>query len=146
MSLAVGPQEQLPNHHHVARHCRARDMADGIPRENAFRLRQGEEFLSTNWLEHFHGSDRQVQIAGAQQALTDKGFRIRRNAAFAVLNVGAAMTACQSELNVNIRIAALGESRDPSHTGIFGYSANDTDVAAVLARQVKLEEVYPATA
>ena len=106
-------------------------------------LRPGEEYLSTNWLEHFHDSDRQAQIAGVHRALTDKGFQVRRNAAFAVLNVGVATTACKNDLNIDILVVALGESRDPSHAGIYGYVAGDTNTAATLARQVR--EVYPAT-
>ena len=128
----------------MARYCRARDMVNGIPQENAFRLRSGEEYLSTNWLEHFHDSDRQTQIAGVQRALAGKGFRVRRNAAFAVLNVGVATTVCKHDLNLDIQITTLGDAHDPSHSGIFGYTADDTDVAALLARQVNPGEVYPA--
>ena len=134
---------ELAYSHHVARYCRRRHLrSDGRPLRDAFLLRPGEEYLSTNWLEHFHNSNRQAQIAGVQQTLTDKSFRIRRNAAFAVLNVGIAIAACQNDLNLNIQIIALGEVHDPSHTGIFGYTAEDTDTAATLAQQVR--EVYPA--
>lgn len=134
---------ELAYSHNVARYCRRRHLrSDGRPLRDAFLLRPGEEFLSTNWMEHFHDSDRQVQIAGVQQALTDKGFHVRRNAVFAVLNVGAAITACKNDSNLDIQIIALGESHDPSHTGIFGYTAEDTDTAAVLARQVR--ELHPA--
>lgn len=143
MSLAPAQRGRLPERHHVARYCRARDMVNGLPQENAFRLRSGEEYLSTNWLEHFHGSDRQVQIAGVRTALTGKGFQIRPGTAFAILNVGAATTACKADLNVDIQFTVLGESHDPSHTGIFGYTAEDTDTAAVLAKLAR--EVYPVT-
>ena len=129
--------------HHVARYCRRRHLRpDGRPLRDAFLLRPGEEYLSTNWLEHFHDTDRQSQIAGVLQALADKGFRASRTASFAVLNVGAAVTACQNDLNLDIKIIALGESHDPSHTGIFGYTSGDTDTAAVLAKLAR--EVYPA--
>ena len=134
----------LSPNYHVARYCRPRDIADGIPRENAFILRSDETYLSTNWLEYFHESDRNVQIAGVNQALTDKRFRVANSGAFAVLNVGAAIVACWEERNLEIRFTRLGESGDPTHTGIFGYTVEDTDTAATLARQVR--EVYPATA
>ena len=74
--------------------------------------------------------------------MTDKGFQVRRRAAFAVLNVGVATAACKNDLNIDIQVVALGESHDPSHVGIFGYVAGDTNTAAALARQVR--EVYPA--
>ncbi len=82
--------------------------------------------------------------AGVRKALTDKGFQVSRGAAFAVLNVGAATAACKSELNLDIQVIALGETHDPSHAGIFGYTEHNTDAAATLARQVR--EVYPAAA
>lgn len=144
MPLASPQRGPLLKYHHIARHCRARDMINGMPRENAFRLRPGEEFLSTNWLEYFHDSDRQVQIVEVHQALSDKGFRVGRNAAFAILNVGVAIAACKRSLNLDIQVIALGEARDPSHTGIYGYSTEDTDVAALLAASVDPNEVHPA--
>ena len=143
MSLAAPQRHDLSAHHHVGRHCRRRDIADGIVARSAFLLRPREEYLSTNWLEHFHDSDRQVQIAGVRTALTGKGFRISPGAAFAILNVGAAIIACKADLNVDIQFTVLGEKHDPSHTGIFGYTAEDTNTAAVLAKLAR--EVYPAT-
>lgn len=131
---------ELAYSHHVARYCRRKHLrSDGRPLRDAFLLRPGEEYLSTNWLEHFHDYDRQAQIAGVQQALTGKGFHVRRNTAFAVLSVGAAATACQNDLSLDIQIVALRELRDPSHADIFGYAARDINTAATLARQA-----YPA--
>ena len=154
MSLAPAQRERLAEHHHIARHCRARDIANGMPRENAFRLRPGEEYLSTNWLEYFHDSDRQSQIAGVRakpsvirQAIWQtKAFAVSRTGVFAVLNVGAAVSACKMGRNLDVAIVALGEAHDPSHTGIFGYTEHDTDIAALLAASVRLDEVHPAIA
>lgn len=131
--------------HHVARYCRPRDIAiDGVPEEGAFRLRPGEEYLSANWLEYFHDSDRPEQLAGVRQALAAKGFRMARAARFAVLNVGAAVSRCQELLDTPIRFIALGDPHDPSHTGIYGYADHNTAVAAVLAAMVAADGLYPA--
>ena len=134
----------LPDAHHVTRYCRGRDLRpDGRPLRDAFLLRPGEPYLSTNWLEYFHDSDRQSQIAGVRQALADKNFRVSRTGAFAVLNVGAAVSACKAGLNRQIEIIALGEAHDPSHTGIFGYTEYDPDIATRLATSVNINEIYP---
>ena len=134
---------ELAHSHHVTRYCRRRHLrADGRPLRDAFLLRPGEEYLSTNWMEYFHDTNPQSQIAGVLQALADKGFRASRTASFAVLNVGAVATACKNDLNLNVKFIALGESHDPSHTGIFGYTGRNTDAAATLARLV--QEIYPA--
>ena len=139
-----GRHELLPAHH-VARHCRTRDIgATGLLLDSAFELRPGEAYLSTNWLEYFHDHDRRTQIAGVRQALTDKGFQVRRAARFAVLNVGAAVAACSDKLNLAIQFVALGESHDPSHTGIYGYTTSHDLAAATLAESVSPNEIYPA--
>lgn len=136
---------ELAYTHHVARYCRRRHLrSDGRPLRDAFLLRFGEEYLSTNWMDYFHNTDRQFQIAGVRKALTDKGFQVSRGTAFAVLNVGAATAARKNELDLNIQIIALGEAHDPSHVGIFGYTEHNADAASTLARQVR--EVYPAGA
>ena len=107
-------------------------------------LRPGEEYLSTNWLEHFHPADRAVQLTGVRQTLRDKGFRVAHTGHFGVLNVGNAVARCQQELNVEIRFITLGDARDPSHTGIYGLAGNEEDVALELAQAVDPAEVYPA--
>lgn len=137
----------LTDSHHVARYCRPRHIgSDGQPVPTAFLIRSGETYLSTNWLERFHNSDRQTQIAGVRQALADKGFRVSRAGMFAVLNVGAAVNACKTALDLDITVIALGESHDPSHAGIFGYTEYDTNAADLLAKSVSPKEIYPAAA
>jgi len=79
-----------------------------------------------------------------RQALIDKGFRIRPSASFAVLNVGVAINICKGDLDLGIEIIALGEAHDPSHTGIFGYTAYNTDVATRLASSVSPNDVHAA--
>ena len=117
-----------------------------MPIPTAFLLRPGEEYLSTNWLEHFHDSERSTQIDGVRRSLSGKGFRISRNAVFAVLNVGSATIQCGNTLNVDIQFVVLGERRDPSHAGIYGYVAQNAAVAELLAQLLNPDHVYPAAA
>ena len=112
--------------------------------EEAFLLRAGEEYLSTNWLEHFHPADRDIQLSGVRQILRDKGFRVAHTGHFGVLNVGDAVDRCRQNLNLEIRFINLGEHQDPSHTGIYGLAADKTRAAQALAQAVSPAEVYPA--
>ena len=123
----------------MARYCSPRTIRDDRPLLGAFSLRLGEYFLSTNWLEHFHESERPVQMFGVRQTLSDKGFQVSANGRFAVLNVGHS-----SKLAVNIQLSfrVLGQASDPSHTGIFGYQAGDADTAIALSQSV--QELHPA--
>ena len=63
-----------------------------------------------------------------------------------MLNVGAAVNACKTGLNLDITVIALGKSHDPSHAGIFGYNEYDTNAADLLAKSVNADEIYPAAA
>ena len=130
----------LPEHH-VARYCGPRKIINGTVGYDAFLLRIGEGFLSTNWLEHFHPADRQLQVASVQNALEGKGFRVSRSGGFAILNAGMAVQQVYDECRVLLNFRPLGQAGDPSHTGIFGYGSDDTDVAESLANLV--QEVHP---
>lgn len=61
-------------------------------------------------------------------------------ASIALLNVGLAISACKSQLNLDLRFAVLGQRHDPSHAGIYGCNAK---TALVLAKSVRPSEVYP---
>ncbi len=111
---------------------------------DAFILREQETYLSTNWLEHFHPADRDVQLAGVRQTLRDKGFRMAPTGHFGVLSVGDAVDRCRQNLNLEIRFVNLGDGRDPSHTGIYGLAADKARAAQALAQAVSPAEVYPA--
>ena len=122
--------------HNVARYCRPRDISHGRISRDAFLLRSREQFLSTNWLEHFHESDRMIQISGVRNALSGKGFRVNRNGRLAVLNVGVTHGQVSDR---PLRFIRLGTPGDPSHTGIFGYTPGDYITAAALAYSVSEE-------
>ena len=131
--------EALRPEHNVARYCRPRSLADGRPTADAFLLRDRESFLSTNWLEFFNQSDRKLQISGVRNALYRKNFRVNPNGTFAVLNVGLTVRQISGP---DLYFMPLGDTNDPSHTGVFGYEAGDTDAAAAIAKLVT--ELHPA--
>ena len=101
------------------------------------------EYLSTAWLEYFHSTDRDVQMRGVAEAL-DAKLTLRPSGRIGVLNVGDAIQACQQQSRINIEVWLLGESDDPSHTGIYGYTdvQVDPDPPAVLSRLVKSQDVF----
>ena len=134
--------------HNVARYCRPRWIVHGIVSRDAFLLRDGEQYLSTNWLEYFHQSDRGVQISGVRAALAGKNFNIHPNGGFAILNVGHSGHRVLSFLRVGLSFQVLGQVQDPSHTGVFergsaSVGAKGNDVAQLLAASVF--EIHPAS-
>ena len=139
MASQLNEGRSLTSEHNVARYCAPRNIVDGIPIPEAFHLRTGEAFLSTNWLEYFHPSDRHLQVSSVRRNLEAKGFRINRNGGFAILNVGEAI---QAVSGTSLRFVLLGQTSDPSHAGIFSIPENDADIAVALAKSVR--ELHPA--
>ena len=134
MASQLTEGRELSYEDNVVRYCAPRNIVDGMPIPEAFKLRSGEDFLSTNWLEYFHPSDRQLQISGVQRTLEDKGFRVNRNGGFAVLNVE---TTSQRINNTRLNFVLLGQTSDPSHTGVFGIPEDDADIAIAIAKSVR---------
>ena len=139
-------RRELEPAYHVARYCRPRHIReDGTLAPSAFHIRPGEEYLSTNWLEYFHDSERSAQISGVRQSLAGKGFRVSGNGSFAVLNVGDSTALDRDTLNIVIQFVLLGETHDPSHTGIFGFTThNNAAIAVTLAQSLDSSQIYPA--
>lgn len=108
-------------------------------------MRPSEQYLSTNWLEYFHLAERDSQIAGVLAALSRK-LALAHTGKIAVLNVGNSIALCQRKAGVNLRFVILDDSRDPSHTGILGYSepATNARAATLLADSVRPADLYPA--
>ena len=74
----------------------------------------------------------------------DPKLTLRASGRICVLNVGKAIRKCQQQSGVDIEVWLLGETDDPSHTGVYGYkdSQSDPDPSDVLARLVKPKDVY----
>ena len=101
------------------------------------------KYLSTAWLEHFHCTDKQIQMRGVAEALKVK-LKLLASARICVLNVGKAIQSCQQLSGVDIEVWLLGEPDDPSHTGIYGHKdiEADPDPSAILSRLVKPADVF----
>ena len=84
----------LPDNHPVSRYCKPTTVDQyGLPLSAAFMPRQGEEYLSANWLEYFGEPSLDSNIERVRTLFREKRSQILRNDRFAVLNVGAAKTA-----------------------------------------------------
>ena len=147
MASPAPTTRMLSPEHHVGRYCRPRTITNGIISRDAFLLREREQFLSANWLEHFHESDRQIQVSGVRASLAGKNYDVNPNGKFAVLNAGFAGQRIRQVHGVRLLFQLLGQASDPSHAGIFGYGPPSVDpkgydIAQSLAESV--QEEYPA--
>lgn len=136
----------VPDSDHVARYCKASTVDGGEVQATAFMLRDGEEYLSVNWLEDLNCSDRPSELR-ALQNLYSRKLSVGTTARIAMLNVGAFRTKVAQESPDMRWLRVLHEPivpEDPSHAGIFGISPNDEIIAELIARTVL--EKHPARA
>jgi len=54
--------EKIPDQNHIARFCRPWQVHEEQIQATAFMLREGEEYLSVNWLEFLNCSNRENEI------------------------------------------------------------------------------------
>ncbi|MDE2919233.1 MAG: hypothetical protein OXR64_05240 [Chloroflexota bacterium] len=139
--------DPLPDDDHVARYCKPSSVgANGLPLASAFQLRASESSLSVNWLEALGAASTDAVVDRVRALFVARGFGLRANGRFAVLNVGAAKAAVREELGLSLRIEHDPLFDDPSHAAISGFPADNLAVAVELTTLVSREDTYPAIA
>ena len=83
--------QAVPDSDHVARYCKPTTIDEGEIQATAFMLREGEEYLSVNWLEELKSPSRASQIRDLQELYTKK-LKVGSTARIAILNVGTLRT------------------------------------------------------
>ena len=144
--------EPLPDRDHVSRYCKPSAVDErGLPMANAFAIRSGESYLSVNWLEYFgvRGgsrviSEREAAVSRVREMLRRKGFRLRPNGRFALLNVGEVKTVIRRVFGRSLHVTHLPLPDDPSHAGILRCTEEDRMVASEIGAMVRAEDVRPA--
>lgn len=127
---------------HVARYCLKRSMnTDGTPMPDAFRLRDGETYLSVNWLEYFGMPTIESNMVHVREDFGRK-HSIVKNARFVVLNVGNIKRTMEDSGRI-VYVKHLNEDDYPSHASI-AYTIHDESAMIVLAGIVERSDVYPA--
>lgn len=135
----------VPDEDHVSRYCKPSAVNEsGLPLSAAFLPKQGEEYLSVNWLEYFRALDLTVAVDQVRHVFLNKNYRLRPRGRFAVLNVGAAKTAVREGTGKSLRVNHLPVNDDETHSGIIGYKADDLAVAVELKALVIPLNVHPA--
>jgi len=131
--------QPVPEADHVARYCRASSVENGEISAAAFMLRQGEEYLSVNWLEELKRPSRTTQIRSLQEVYARK-LRVRTGARIAVLNVGALRSNVERKSPDRRLLPVLHEPiipDDPSHAGIYEVPYDDETIAELIVEVVQ---------
>ena len=128
----------LPGKDHISRYCAPKTAPDGQSTGASFMLREGEEFLSVNWMEHFGETDQKSQIAKIREHIE---LSLAKYGLFAVLNVGKVIDQIQRVGEKKLAILHEPTQGDPSHSGVHGYQHEDLLIAELIAEMVI--ETYP---
>ncbi len=136
--------DPLPDDGHVARSCTPSRVEDELPLPAAFERKADEEYLSVNWLQYWGQTvPREVALARVRKGLSTR-LTLRPNGRLALLNVGAAKNAIDEWIDGGSSITHQPKPGNESHSGVFGFSATDFEVATALANLVGAKDVVAA--
>jgi hypothetical protein len=138
------PGPEIPGTDHVCRLCGETKCPDGQPFGAAFMPRPDEPYISTNWLECTGAPSREDQLTVIRQHLTNKGRKLPTNGYLAVLHLQTVIDHVRSSAPDARMLTAHHEPEpcDPTHSGIYGYTADDQLIADLIAQVV--QEVHKA--
>ena len=141
-----GRGTNLPNDDHVMRYVPwrrlRRDENDNVVGflPQAFELREGEEYLSVNWLQ-FHEGDRGTQVRLSVWGIRESFERpLGAKSAFAIGNVGMVKDICQ-KAGSRVRIVHEPEPQNPGHSAVRRLPRDDLSLLDALAADVFAERV-----
>ena len=137
------PGAPIPNSDNVIRWCTTTrvDQVTSWPKVEAFYLREGEDYLSFNWIEFFD-SDRVTAV----NALRDcPPFGITIGGRFAVLNVGALIESIIEGGGLSPSVQFCPEPDNPSHVAVAwdDMLENHHMVAVELLALVNSGDIFP---
>jgi hypothetical protein len=134
------PGPEIPSTNHVCRLCGGSKCDNGRPLGTAFMPRPQEAYLSTNWLECTGAATRADQLTLVRQHLTQKGMTLPANGRLAVLHLQTVIDHVRSKTPDARALAAHHEPclpADPSHSGIYGYTADEHLIADLIAQVIQ---------
>jgi hypothetical protein len=136
--------DSVPDSDHITRYCGGSQInEDSTISGAAFHLREGESYLSVNWLEFLQLGNRDAEIKELRRVLSSK-LRVGAKASIAILNVGELRRYVFSESpdSRDLQVRHEPEPDDPSHSGIFNLAMDDDLISDLIAEVV--QETYSA--
>lgn len=129
--------EKIPDQNHIARFCRPWQVHEEQIQATAFMLREGEEYLSVNWLEFLNCSNRENEITKLRTIYSET-FTVGARAKIAVLNVGEVRKKVLTESpdGRNLEVLHDPAMNDPSHSGIYNLKQDDELIAELILETV----------
>ena len=133
--------DPLPSGDHIARYCSPTRVEDDQPLAAAFELAPKDNYLSVNWLEYWGLPGKDDAIERIREEFARE---VKRDGRFAALNVSEVKLAVEQLTRRPSDITHQPTDDMESHAGLFGYSQNEREVAAMLASIVTKDSMFPA--
>ena len=137
------PTTYLPPEDHIVRYVRSKFLTrdeDGkviTCSPEAFRLRDDEDYLSVDWLEHYDGS-RHERL---RQVKHYCDLTIKKSDGLGTVLVRDFHATCAS-VNVSVRICHERTVKDPAHSAIRQFPRDNEELLALLANIVLSDLVF----
>ena len=129
--------KDIPAGDRICRYCKPSSIVDGKLMSEAFQVRRNEDHLSVNWIEYLRARDLASAVDTVCRLLRGKGDQVKPGGRMAIIGVGMAVSAALDAANKSIRIKHMPRPGDESHSGIFGYTYGDYEIATALAKQAQ---------
>jgi hypothetical protein len=139
--------DPIPINNHVSRYVSGSKITrSGRITGAAFELRPKENALSVNWLEYLGLEDRNLEIQEIRKVFVAKGWNLRPEARFTVLNVGETKAHVRQESDDNRVLPILHHPslKDDSHSRIYNVPRDDPAIGDMIAELIEDEAIYPA--
>jgi len=129
--------DNIPPTDHVVHYCYGKMIDDGQILGAAFLPRPTDSYLSVNWLERLQYQDRSSEITEIRNRYA-ANFTLKKKDKIALLNVGVTCSkvATESADHRCLKATHEPEPNDDSHSGLWGYTYNDTMIAEIIRSSV----------
>ena len=115
----------VPDADAVVRYCSAARHQDGRVRPRAFYFKNGDPYVSVNWLEMAHREYGEPSAIESVRAAMSRNITLRRSGILAELNVGDAKRSVRRFVGKDALRVKHEPDDDASHAGMSGYNVGD---------------------
>ena len=134
--------ELIPEDDHVLRYCTPSKIENGFPLPIAFKLKNGEPYLSVNWVEYYKCENILTNVQKIREEFINKNYSLSKNGKFVLFHVSRTKQSIKETTDQSLCFKKIPCPDSHSHSGIYGYEYNDK-VVEDLVRLSKYCKTFP---
>lgn len=106
----------------------------------AFRLREGEDYLSSTWVEFFQQPSRLDNLTSAVRAIRGSDLKVTAKSGFAIGRVAKVKEACARRAKT-LRVIHEEEPDNAAHVAVRNWPKDDDDLLELMANEIWAEHI-----